>query len=273
MSWFDALILGLVEGITEFLPISSTGHLILTRTLLGLDGPEINRTLIIIQGAAILAVIWEYHARLWKVATGFITQHGARLFVLNLIIAFIPAAIVGLLFKKKIEAVLFAPIPVALALVVGGFIILWAEKRKHRETIPTTDAMRPMDALKVGLIQCLALIPGTSRSAATILGGLFIGMSRLAATEFSFFLAIPTLLAATGLELWEARHELSTAGVGPLALSSLVSFISALLSIRFLLRFISRHSFAGFAWYRIIFGGVILVAWAVGWLNFDIHSK
>ena len=143
MSWLDALILGLVEGITEFLPISSTGHLILTRSLLGLEGADVNRALIIIQGAAILAVIWEYHARLWQVATGFVTQHGARLFILNLVIAFIPAAVVGLLFKKKIETVLFAPIPVALALVVGGFVILWAEKRKHRESIPTTDAMTP----------------------------------------------------------------------------------------------------------------------------------
>jgi undecaprenyl-diphosphatase len=273
MSWLDALILGLVEGITEFLPISSTGHLILTRTLLGLEGDTINRSLIIIQGAAILAVLWEYRVKLWDTACRVFTQQGAQRFVLNLIIAFIPAAVLGLLFKKKIEAVLFAPIPVALALVIGGVVILWAERRQHIETIPTADDVKPFDALKVGLIQCLSLVPGTSRSAATILGGLFIGMSRLAATEFSFFLAIPTLLAATGYELYEARHELSWAGAGPLAFSAVVAFISALLSIRFLLRFISRHSFAGFAWYRIIFGGIILAAWAFGWLHFDASSK
>ena len=273
MSWLDALILGLVEGITEFLPISSTGHLVLTRSLLGLEGEDVNRALIIIQGAAILAVCWEYRAKLWSVAASVFTRKGAQLFVLNLLVAFIPAAVLGLLFKKKIETVLFAPVPVALALVIGGVIILWAERRQHRVTIPTVDDVKPFAALKVGVIQCLALFPGTSRSAATILGGLFIGMSRLAATEFSFFLAIPTLLAATGYELWEARHDLSWSGAGPLALSSVVSFIAALLSIRFLLRFISRHSFAGFAWYRIVFGGLILAAWAFGWLHFDATIK
>jgi undecaprenyl-diphosphatase len=267
MSWLDALILGLVEGITEFLPISSTGHLILTRSLLGLQGEEVNRYLIIIQGAAILAVCWEYRVKLWNVAAAMFTQKSAQQFVLNLVIAFIPAAVLGLLFKKKIETVLFAPIPVALALVIGGVIILWAERRKHRESIPTADDAKPADAFKIGLFQCLSLFPGTSRSAATILGGLFIGMSRLAATEFSFFLAIPTLLAATGYDLFEARHELSWAGSGPLALSSVVSFITALISIRFLLRFISRHSFAVFAWYRIVFGGVILATWALGWVK------
>jgi undecaprenyl-diphosphatase len=272
MSWLDALILGLVEGITEFLPISSTGHLVLTRSLVGIEGDDVNRALIIIQGAAILAVCWEYRVKLWQVIAG-LAQRGAQRFVLNLIIAFIPAAVFGLLFKKKIETVLFAPVPVALALVIGGVIILWAEKRKHTETIPSADDVKPGDALKVGLVQCLALFPGTSRSAATILGGLFVGMSRIAATEFSFFLAIPTLLAATGLELFEARHELSLAGIGPLVFSSVVSFIAALLSIRFLLRFVSRHSFAGFAWYRIIFGGLILIAWAGGWVQFDVHNK
>jgi undecaprenyl-diphosphatase len=272
MSWLDALILGLVEGITEFLPISSTGHLVLTRSLLGLEGEDVNRALIIIQGAAILAVCWEYRLKLWQVIAG-LGQRGPQRFVLNLIIAFIPAAVLGLAFKKKIETVLFAPVPVALALVIGGVIILWAERRKHSETIRSVDDVQPGDALKVGIFQCLALFPGTSRSAATILGGLFGGMSRIAATEFSFFLAIPTLLAATGLELWEARHDLSSAGLAPLAFSSVVSFIAALLSIRFLLRFVSRHSFAGFAWYRIIFGGLILIAWAAGWVHFDVQSK
>jgi undecaprenyl-diphosphatase len=267
MSWLDALILGLIEGITEFLPISSTGHLILTRSLLGLQGDDTERALIIIQGAAILAVLWEYRVKLWNVVLAMFTQVSARRFVLNLIIAFIPAAVLALAFEKKIKAVLFAPIPVAIALVVGGVLILWAERRKHSEHIATVDEVSPLDALKLGLFQALSLFPGTSRSAATILGGLLIGMTRRAATEFSFFIAIPTILAATIYELWEARHELSWDGAGPLAFSSVVAFISALLSIRWLLRFVSTHSFAGFAWYRIIFGGVILATWALGWVR------
>jgi len=268
-----AVILGLVEGLTEFLPVSSTGHLIVAGSLLNFTGERAKLFEIVIQAGAIVAVCWEYRARLFAVARGLPRDRGAQRFVLNLIIAFIPAAVLGVLFKSKIEAVLFAPVPVALALVIGGVIILWAEKRKHSETIRSVDDVKPGDALKVGLVQCLALFPGTSRSAATILGGLFGGMSRLAATEFSFFLAIPTLLAATGLELFEARHELSWMGIGPLAFSSVVSFIAALLSIRFLLRFVSRHTFSGFAWYRIIFGGLILAAWALGWVHFDVHSK
>jgi undecaprenyl-diphosphatase len=267
MSWLDALILGLVEGITEFLPISSTGHLILTRSLLGLEGDDVTRALIVIQGAAILAVCWEYRVRLTATAVSLFTQASSRVFALNLLLAFIPLAVLGLLFKTNIEAVLFAPVPVALALVIGGVVILWAERRRHTETIPTVDDIKPGDAVKVGLIQALALIPGTSRSAATILGGLFIGMSRRAATEFSFFIAIPTLLAATAYELWEAREEMTWAESGPLAFSSVVAFISALVSIRFLIRFVSRHSFAVFAWYRIIFGGVILATWALGWVK------
>lgn len=264
MSWLDALILGLVEGITEFLPISSTGHLILTRSLLGLQGDDVDRALIIIQGAAILAVCWEYRVRVVGTAVSMFTQVTARRFALNLLIAFIPAAVLGLLFEKKIKAVLFAPIPVALALVIGGVIILWAERRKHSEHIASVDDLSAADALKLGLFQSLALVPGTSRSAATILGGLLIGMTRRAATEFSFFIAIPTLLAATGYELWEQRHEMSWAGSGPLAFSSVVAFISALFSIRWLLRFVSTHSFAAFAWYRILFGGVVLATWALG---------
>ncbi len=267
MSWLDALILGLVEGITEFLPISSTGHLILTRSFLGLQGDEIDRALIIIQGAAILAVCWEYRVRLTATAASMFTQVSARRFALNLLIAFIPAAVLGLLFEKKIKALLFAPVPVALALVIGGVLILWAERRKHTEHIVSVDEVRPSDAVKLGLFQSLALVPGTSRSAATILGGLLIGMSRRTATEFSFFIAIPTLLAATGYELWEARRELSWAGSGPLALSAAVAFISALLSIRWLLRFVGGHSFAVFAWYRIAFGGVILATWAAGFVK------
>jgi undecaprenyl-diphosphatase len=262
----QALVLGLVEGITEFLPVSSTGHLIITRSLLGLQGEAVDRHLIIIQGAAILAVCWEYRVRLWHTLRTLRTPAAQR-FALNLFLAFIPLAVLGLLFEKPIEAILFAPIPVALALVVGGIVILWAERRQHMERIADVDAMRPADALKVGCFQSLALIPGTSRAAATIIGGLFIGMSRRAATEFSFFVAIPTLLAATAYKLWEARDTLSMAEAQPLAISSAIAFVSALLSIRLLLRFVSRHSFAVFAWYRIVFGAAVLASWALGWIR------
>jgi undecaprenyl-diphosphatase len=271
MSWFDALILGLVEGLTEFLPVSSTGHLIIAESLLGLghehEDPVTNAFTIIIQGAAILAVCWEYRVKLWDTTRAVFTQTSARRFAANLIIAFLPLAILAKLFGDDIKARLFAPVPVAIALVVGGLIILWAEKRTHIERIATVDEVKPADALKVGLFQVLALFPGTSRSAATILGGLFVGFNRRAATEFSFFIAIPTLLAATVYSLWEARHDLTTAYLGPLTLSSVVAFITALISIRFLLRFVSNHSFAAFAWYRIVFGGVILATWALGWVK------
>ena len=268
MNWLDAVLLGLVEGITEFLPVSSTGHLILTQSLLDLEGDAVDRQLIIIQGAAILAVCWEYRVRLWETATRVSSDITARRFVLNLFIAFLPLAILGLLFEDRIESLLFAPIPVAIALIVGGLVILWAEGRQHTESIHSVDEMRPLDALKIGLFQALALVPGTSRSAATIIGGLFIGMQRRAATEFSFFIAIPTLLAATAYKLWQARDTLEIAELQPLLISSVVAFISALLAVRLLLRFVGRHSFAVFAWYRIAFGIVILVtAWTgvVSW--------
>ena len=267
MSTLHAIILGLVEGITEFLPVSSTGHLILTRTLLQLQGAALDRLLIVIQGAAILAVCWEYRQRLWDTATLFFSQPTARGFVLNLFIAFLPLAILGLLFEHSIERVLFAPIPVALALVIGGILILWAEKRPHSESISTVEQLTPLTALKLGLFQALALLPGTSRSAATIIGGLLMGMSRRAATEFSFFLAIPTLLAATAYQLWMGRKEMSLAEVQPLLISSAVAFISALIAVRMLLRYVSRHSFAVFAWYRIIFGVIVLIASGFGWAH------
>lgn len=264
MSWLDAIILGLVEGITEFLPVSSTGHLILTRSLLGLKGDEVTNALIIIQGAAILAVCWEYRVKLWKTLTSLFTQAGAQRFALNVLIAFVVFAIPAKLFGERIEDVLFSAVPVAIALVVGGVVILWAEKRKHSEHIATVEEIRPADALKIGLFQCLALFPGTSRSAATIIGGLLIGMGRRAATEFSFFIAIPAILAATVYSLWKARDQLTMTHGGPLALSCVISFIAALLSIRFLLRFVSQHSFVSFAWYRIALGGVVLALWAAG---------
>jgi undecaprenyl-diphosphatase len=263
----EALILGIVEGVTEFLPISSTGHLILTGALLGLEGESVDRLLIVIQGAAILAVCWEYRARLWNTARGIGTEEKARRFFLNLLIAFLPLAILGLALEDPIESVLFAPVPVAIALVIGGVLILWAEKRKHVERLPEVDDLSPLDALKLGFFQALALIPGTSRAAATIIGGLLLGMSRRAATEFSFFVAIPVLLAATVYELWQGWDSLSAADTEALAIGSVVAFVSALVSIRLLLRFVSRHSFAVFAWYRIVFGAVILGTWAAGWVE------
>jgi len=259
MSWLDAIILGLVEGITEFLPISSTGHLILTRSLLGLQGDAVDRELIIIQGAAILAVCWEFRQKLFQTALTLHSDPLARRFVLNLFIASVPLALLGLKFQDQIKAVLFKPVPVAIALVVGGLIILWAERRQHAERIQTVDQVKPVDALKVGLFQALALIPGTSRSGATIIGGLLSGFSRRSAAEFSFFVAIPLMLSATAYEIYKARAELTTAEVGPLVLSSVVSFVSALAATKLLLRYIGRHSFAAFAWYRIVFGGIILV--------------
>ena len=266
MSWLDAIILGLVEGITEFLPISSTGHLILTKSLLGLEGDAADRQLIVIQGAAILAVCWEYRQRLWDTALS-LGQAKSQGFVLNLFVAFLPLAILGLLLEEPIEALLFKPIPVAIALVVGGVLILWAEKRQHVERIKSVDDMGWVDALKIGLFQAAALVPGTSRSAATILGGLFGGLDRRTAAEFSFFIAIPTLLAATAYKLWGARETMSMVEAETLAVSSVVAFASALASIRFLLRFVSNHSFAVFAWYRIVFGGLILLTWQMGWVR------
>ena len=187
--------------------------------------------------------------------------------MLNLFIAFLPLAILGLLLEERIEAVLFSPIPVAIALVAGGLLILWAEKRQHVERVTSVDELTWRDALTVGLFQALALIPGTSRSAATILGGLLTGLNRRTAAEFSFFIAIPTLLAATVYKLWGARESMSMDEAEILALSSVVAFASALAAIRFLLRFISNHSFAMFAWYRILVGGVILLSWQMGWLQ------
>ena len=267
MSWLEAIILGLVEGITEFLPVSSTGHLILTQALLGLQGAAVERQLIIIQGAAILAVCWEFREKLFHAAFTLHSDVVSRRFVLNLFIVSVPIAVLGLLFEAQIKARLFNPLSVAIALVVGGVIILWAEKRKHVERVQSVDGLTALDALKLGLFQALALIPGTSRSGATIIGGLLCGLSRRTAAEFSFFAALPVLLAATALEIWKARAEFAAAEVETLAISCVVSFISALLATKFLLRVVSRHSFAGFAWYRIVFGAVILITSYTGFIR------
>jgi undecaprenyl-diphosphatase len=259
MSWLEAIILGIVEGITEFLPVSSTGHLILTQSLLSLEGAAIDRHIIIIQGAAILAVCWEFRQKLLHTAFSLHNDAVSRRFFINLVIASVPLAVLGLTFEDQIKAMLFNPVSVAIALVVGGLVILWAERREHVERVQTVDELTAMDAVKLGLFQALALIPGTSRSGATIIGGLLSGLSRRTAAEFSFFLAIPALLAATAYDIYKARAEFTAAEVEPLIVSCVASFISALLATKLLLRFVSKHSFASFAWYRIVFGAVILI--------------
>ncbi len=262
-----AVILGIVEGLTEFLPISSTGHLILAGSLLNFTGEKAKAFEIIIQAGAILAVCWEYRGKIGSVIGGLGSDPKARRFVLNLFIAFLPAAILGLLFIKKIKAVLFAPVPVALAFIVGGFVILWVEKRQRaapmQARIESVDDMTVMDAFKVGCAQAFALVPGTSRSGATIVGGMLFGLSRKAATDFSFFLAIPTLVAAGGYSLWKERSLLSAADVPLFAVGLVFSFLAAWLCVRWLLRYISTHTFVPFAWYRIAFGLVVLAtAWS-----------
>ncbi|MDR2688162.1 MAG: undecaprenyl-diphosphate phosphatase [Azoarcus sp.] len=264
-----ALILGTVEGLTEFLPVSSTGHLILAGELLGFNDERGKLFEIVIQPAAILAVCWEYRARLGATFAGLGRARAANRLVLNLAFAFIPAAVLGLLFGKHIKAALFHPVPVAVALIVGGVFILWAERRAHEVNIQTVDDIRPLDALKLGLAQACALIPGTSRSGATIIGGLFFGLSRKAATEFSFFLAIPTLAAASAYEIYKERHLLSLQDWDIWAVGCAASFVSAFLCVRWLLRFISSHSFEFFAWYRIVFGLVVLASWHFGWVGWD----
>ncbi|MBI1772619.1 MAG: undecaprenyl-diphosphate phosphatase [Burkholderiales bacterium] len=261
------IIMGIVEGLTEFLPISSTGHLILTGSLLNFTGEKMKVFEIVIQAGAIFAVCWEYRAKIASVVGGLGTDPKARKFALNLIVAFLPAAILGLLFSKKIKAVLFAPVPVALAFIIGGIIILFVE-RKHagadshdssHARVQTVDDMSLLDALKIGLAQSLALIPGTSRSGATIVGGMLFGLSRKAATEFSFFLAIPTLLGATVYSLYKAREDLSMVDLPMFSLGTVAAFISAFFCVRWLLRYISSHNFNVFAWYRIAFGIMILI--------------
>lgn len=266
MGWLADVILGLVEGFTEFLPVSSTGHLIITRSLLGIENEVGFRQMIVVQGAAILAVCWEYRVRLWNTAVTLGSDRQSRLFALNLFLAFLPAAIAGLAFEDTIKRVLFAPVPVAMALVIGGVLILWAERRQHEERVTAIEQLRPMDAFRVGLFQMLALVPGTSRSAATILGGLLTGLSRKTAAEFSFFVAIPVMFAATGYKLLDAREPITTDEAQSLLLSSVVAFAAALVAIRFLVRFVSQHSFAVFAWYRIAFGGFILLSWQLDWV-------
>jgi undecaprenyl-diphosphatase len=261
-----AAIMGLVEGLTEFLPISSTGHLILTGALLGFDDDKAKVFDIAIQTGAIFAVILVYWQKIRDTVVALPTDKQAQRFALNVTIAFFPAVILGLAFGKAIKANLFTPVVVASTFILGGFLILWAERRQQQNPaiarIQDVDAMTPMDALKVGLVQCLAMIPGTSRSGATIIGGMLLGLSRKAATDFSFYLAIPTLIGAGVYSLYKERALLSLADLPLFGVGLVVSFISAWLCIRWLLRFISTHSFVGFAYYRILFGLVVLAtAW------------
>jgi len=262
-----ALILGIVEGLTEFLPVSSTGHLILVGQLLNFNDDKGKVFEIAIQFAAILAVVWEYRARLGHALVNVTTEPASQRLAINLIVAFLPAAVLGFLFIKQIKHYLFNPIVVASALIIGGVLILWAERRKHVIRAETVDDMTWRDALKVGFAQALAMIPGTSRSGATIIGGLFFGLSRKTATEFSFFLAIPTMFAATFYDVFKNRHLFSTDDIGLFAVGSAASFISALLAVRGLIRFVSRHDFTVFAWYRIVFGLLVLLTAYTGWVD------
>jgi undecaprenyl-diphosphatase len=262
-----ALILGIVEGLTEFLPISSTGHLIVAGSLLGYTGERAKVFEIVIQAGAILAVCWEYRRRLIAVAAGLTTSADARRFVVNLVLAFLPAAILGLLLSKVIKGFLFAPVPVAMAFIIGALVILWVERRQRvapaTVRIDSVDDIRPLDALKIGFAQAFALIPGTSRSGATIIGGMLFGLSRPAATEFSFFLAIPTLLAACAYEVIRNRALLSTQDAQAFGIGFAAAFVSAFLCVRWLIRYVSRNDFVPFAWYRIAFGVLILAtAWS-----------
>jgi len=263
-----AAVMGVVEGLTEFLPISSTGHLILAGSLLNFADAKAKVFEIAIQTGAILAVVIVYWARLRDAATGLFSERASQRFVLNVFIGFLPAAVIGLLAYKTIKAYLFTPPVVATSFIVGGLIILWVERRPTTAAtaprIATVEDLSPLDALKVGLVQCLGMIPGTSRSGSTIIGGMLLGLSRQAATDFSFFLAIPTLVGAGAYSMWKERHLLSMADVPMFTVGLVVSFISAWICVRWLLRYIANHTFTVFAWYRIAFGLLVLATWWTG---------
>ena len=266
--YLNALILGVVEGLTEFLPISSTGHLILVGDLLDFNNEKGKVFEIVIQTGAMLSVVWEYRERFARVIAGLFSDRAAQRFALNLVIAFLPAALLGLAFAGAIKTYLFRAVPVALAFIVGGLIILWVERRERQAMVQSVDDMSWKDALKVGLAQAFALIPGTSRSGATIIGGMLFGLSRRAATEFSFFLAVPTLVAAGAYDFYKHRALFDSADLGAFSIGFIAAFVSAFLCVRWLLRYISTHDFSVFAWYRIVFGLVVLAtgySGAVSW--------
>lgn len=257
-----AFLLGIVEGLTEFLPISSTGHLILAGDLLNFNDDRAKVFEVVIQMGAMLAVLWEYRARFF---------HIDRKLYLNLAVAFIPAAVLGLAFASAIKAQLFKPVPVALAFIVGGLVIMWAERKHHLVRVEKVDDMSWHDALKVGIAQAFALIPGTSRSGATIIGGMLFGLSRRAATEFSFFLAVPTLMAAGMYDFYKHRALFDPADLGMFAVGSVTAFVSAFLCVRWLLRYIATHDFRPFAWYRIAFGIVVLATAYGGLVDWTVN--
>ena len=265
-----AIVMGLVEGFTEFLPISSTGHLILAGSLLNFTDEKSNIFKIVIQSGAILAVCWEFNVRIRAVFSGLFTDPKQQKFVINLMIAFTPLAVLGLIFGKMIKEALFHPVPVALSFIIGGFVILWVEARQKGNPVAVRvgeiDDMTWRDALKVGFAQAVALIPGTSRSGATIIGSMMFGLTRKAATEFSFFLAIPTLMIATAYELIKNRDMLTSADLPLFGLGSFAAFVSAFLCVRWLLRYISSHDFTVFAWYRIAFGILVIASSHYGWV-------
>ena len=266
-----AAIMGVVEGLTEFLPISSTGHLILAGALLGFDDAKAKVFDIAIQTGAILAVIIVYWQKIRATLVALPTERQAQKFALNVLIGFLPAVVLGLLFGKMIKEHLFTPTVVATTFILGGFVILWAERRPQSAArIHSVDDMSALDALKVGLVQCMAMIPGTSRSGATIIGGMLLGLSRKAATDFSFFLAIPTLIGAGVYSLYKERALLSMADLPMFAVGLFFSFISAWLCVRWLLRYISTHDFVPFAWYRIAFGITVLVT---AWLGLVVWAE
>ena len=263
-----AAIMGVVEGLTEFLPISSTGHLILAGSLLDFTGERAKVFEIAIQTGAILAVIIVYWQKIRDTVVALPSSRQAQRFALNVLVAFLPAVVLGLLFGKAIKAHLFNPLVVATTFILGAFVILWAERRPASATrIHSVDEMTPWDALKVGLAQCFAMIPGTSRSGATIIGGMLMGLSRKAATDFSFFLAIPTLIGAGVYSLYKDRALLTAADVPLFAIGLVFAFLSAWVCVRWLLRYIASHSFVPFAWYRIAFGLVVLASWHFGWVS------
>ena len=264
-----AVILGIVEGLTEFLPVSSTGHLILAGDLLGFSGEKAKVFELIIQTGAMLAVVWEFRMRFWRMLAGLATDRAAQRFALNLLIAFLPAAVLGLVLGKAIKAHLFHAVPVALAFIIGGFIILWVEKRQRKAVVESVDDMTWRDALKVGIAQAFALIPGTSRSGATIIGGMLFGLSRRAATEFSFFLAVPTLIAAGAYDFWKNRALFDLSDLGMFVVGSAVAFLSALVCVRWLIRYVASHNFTPFAWYRVAFGSAVLLTAYAGLVDWS----
>lgn len=272
MDWIylmQTVVLGIVEGLTEFLPISSTGHLIIASDLVDFaQSPGADTFVIAIQAGAILAVCWFYRQRIFRILRGLFSEPVEQRLAVHTIVGFLPAAVIGVMVAGTIKAYLFNPITVAAALVVGGVLILWIEnyqvKKQIKPRVLTMDDMTWKDALMVGFMQCLAMIPGTSRSGATIIGGLVLGLSRKAATEFSFFLSIPTIFGATVYDLYKSRDALAAANLDGLLVGTVVSFLSALFVVRWLLRYVSTNDFKAFGWYRIVFGLLILGLGATG---------